>query len=212
MDAIVVMSRAVPPPAVCFKCGTDGGLALVACKFRTSPKDLPALDVAQAAGLVVGWLGPAVDLFEAARVAHQTREATVGIPLCPVCAPAWKKARTAETIAGFGPFIVVAVMCIGIALSPGVVLGGGIAKYVFIGVVALLVYIAKEVVPGLVDTRMVRLFTCSAVAIDDATIGLSRVHPRAGEAVSVAAQRNAGPHSTTSAPLSRPPSTPSSFL
>lgn len=144
METVVVLPRAAPPPALCFRCGAGAGLALVPCKLRTTPKDSAALDAAQAAGFVIGWLGPVADLVEVARVAHGTREATVGIPLCVSCAAAWRKAKAAE----------------------------------------------------------------AAVAIDDAAVALSRVHPSAGAAVAAAARAQ----STPSAPPSRPPSTPSSFL
>ena len=208
METVVVLPRAAPPPAVCFRCGAGAGLALVPCKLRTTPKDSAALDAAQAAGFVIGWLGPVADLVEVARVAHGTREATVGNPLCVSCAAAWRKAKVAEGLAGFGPFLVAVVAILVALVMPSVFLGGGWTRYAVIGVIALLVYVAKEIVPGIVERRMIVPSTCGAVAIDDAAVALSRVHPSAGAAVAAAARAQ----STASAPPSRPPSTPSSFL
>ena len=123
MEAVVVLPRTAPPPPLCFRCGAGAGLALVPCKLRTTPKDSAALDAAQAAGLVIGWLGPVADLVEVARVAHGTREATVGIPLCTACAAAWRNAKAAEGIAGFGPFIVVVFAILFALVTPRVFLG-----------------------------------------------------------------------------------------
>lgn len=169
-------------PAVCFKCGTIDGVGAVPRKLRTSPADVPALGVAQGLGLIVGWVGPLADLVELARVAHGTREATLAIPLCPGCASRWTRAERIATAAGFGPFLIAMLMIV-VVLAVGRPLAQGNAKYLTIAVVAALVYVAKETVPRRIDARLVLPATCGAVAIESGTVALTRVHPRAGEAV-----------------------------
>jgi hypothetical protein len=178
MEPMVVLVRAGVPPAVCFKCGGSHGVVPVTKTFRTTPEDSAALEIAQAAGLLVGSLGQAAGLLAAARTLAGTREAKLGIPLCPSCDAKWKGAERLATLASFGPFLIAMVVIAG-ALIFGTKLFQGTMRYVLGAMLLVALYLVMNTLPAFIKRTRRVPHTCGASAIDAFAVALTRVHPDA---------------------------------
>lgn len=179
--SFIIVRRDALPPALCFKCGTDAGLALTPTHFYTTPDDDAALSAAEAAGNLVSVVGDAANVAGLVRLIRGTREAVVPIPLCAPCSARWRRAKRARLLA-YLPMAAAIFAILAFAFNQrGPLFPEGssrVALYAFAAIGTAVMYGVAVWIPKLVERLVAERATCGAVAIAPSWIALSRVHPR----------------------------------